>query len=124
MYGYSIYFWLQEDGKITGGTTYGKGSNMKGDVYISIRPGYDDDYIHENRHGVQILQGTQNRPVLEIEREAFIYQRIYNSTRINNIIENARIMEYQDKTRTYSNPDNRSLFYSLDDAIKYIYRDQ
>ena len=96
---------------------------MKGDVYISIRPGYDD-YIHENRNGVQIFQGTQNRPVLEIEREAFIYQRIYNSTRINNIIENARIMEYQDKTRTYSNPDNRSLFYSLDDAIKYIYRDQ
>lgn len=68
--------------------------------------------------------GNYNKPVLERERDAFVYQRIYNPSQVNDMIENARIIEYQDKTRPYSDPNKRPLFYSLDDAIKYIYKDQ
>lgn len=100
------------------------GKIVKGTVNIAIRPGYDDYIIHENRHGNQLLQGTFDRPVLEVEREAFIYQRVYNPSRIANIIENARATEYKDPNSPYFEPAKRPLFYGLDDAIKYIYRDQ
>jgi hypothetical protein len=63
---------------------------------INIRPGHDDFVIHEGRHANQLLAGTNNRPVLEVEREAFIYQRIYNPVGIENMIENAKRTEYND----------------------------
>ena len=106
---------IQEYGKITGGTTSGSGADMTGNVYITIRPSYDDFVIHENRHGNQILAGTDKRPVLEIEREAYIYQRIYNPMGIENMIEDA-------KKEQYSTPSSRPAYYSLDDAIKLIYK--
>lgn len=112
-----------ENGKITSGHITGSGTEMTGDVYISIRPGYDDYVIHEGRHCNQALQRTNHRPVLEIEREAFLYQKIYNAQGVYDLIENARILEYKDPTSKYSDPNNRPLFYDLDDAIKYIYKD-
>ncbi len=106
-------------------TTYADGTvniNAITSVTIYIRPGYDDYVIHENRHGNQFLSGTYNRPTLEVERDAFLYQQIYNPSKISNMIDNARIQEYRDPDRQYFNPDNRPAYYGLDDAIRYIYR--
>ena len=110
---------LEEDesGKITGGTTYGSGEDMTGDVYISIRPGNDSYVIHEDRHANQILNNTKNRPVLVREREAYLYQKIYAPTEIENLINKA-------KQEQYPNPSDRPEFYDLDNAIKYMYREE
>ena len=67
-----------EKGAIIGGETFGQGEKMTGNIYISIAAGNDDFVIHENRHINRRLHSTQNRPVLEVEKEAYLYQKIYN----------------------------------------------
>ena len=103
-----------EKGAITGGEIFGKGKEMTGNIYISIAAGYDDFVIHENRHINQIFNSTNNRPVLEVEREAYLYQEIYNPVRILQIMEGAKESQYPDRS-------TRPEYYSLDDAIKFLY---
>jgi hypothetical protein len=109
-------------GMVTGGTVYGSGEDMTGDIYVSVRPNYDDYYIHEDRHICQVLQGTQIRKLLDKERESYTYQGVFNPNRIIQLIENAKNLEYQDSNSQYYNPDYRPFNYGLDDAIKYIYK--
>ncbi|MDD3876017.1 MAG: hypothetical protein PHT69_05315 [Bacteroidales bacterium] len=94
----------REDGEIVGGN-----------VNIQIRPGHDEAVIHENRHGNQILEGTNTRPVLERERDAFIYQRIYNYSSVQENIDNTRIQKYGINEHMYRE------FWKLDDMINFLY---
>jgi hypothetical protein len=66
-----------------------KGQVVSGLITIQIVPGFDDYVVHENRHGNQFLEGTHNKPILQKEKDAFIYQRIYNPVRVDALIENA-----------------------------------
>ena len=87
---------------------------LKGNIYITVRAGKDDFVIHENRHGNQNLEGTQNRSNLEIEREAYQYQRIYDAPAVEKIIQNA-LLKFHPVIVTQPE------FYELDDAIKDMY---
>ena len=105
-----------EMGMVSGGTIYSDGDEMTGDIYVSIRPTYNDYFIHENRHVCQSLQHTDNRKLLEKERESYMYQGVINPERIIKLIENA-------KKEKYPSVNDQPFDYNLDDAIKYIYRD-
>ena len=87
----------------------------KGDIYITVRSGNDDFIIHENRHGNQILEKSNNRSELEIEREAYSFQRIYKYEAVEQFINDAL---------KYFHPDvsSRPAIYDLDDAIKDVYK--
>jgi hypothetical protein len=90
---------------------------VTGVVYIYIRPGHDETIIHENRHLNQILDGSHSRPLMEREREAFVYQRIYSPKSVNATIENARLQKYgRDMAQNMRK-------WTLDDMIKYLYGD-
>jgi len=94
----------------------GNGSEMTGYIYVSIRPGYSDFFIHEHRHVNRKLTRTNLSKTLDREREAYYYQSIINPEGVQKIIENARNIEY-------SSPQNRPFDYSLDDMIRFIYKD-
>ena len=87
----------------------------KGDIYITVRSGNDDFIIHENRHGNQILEKSNNRSELEIEREAYSFQRIYKYEAVEQFINDAL---------KYFHPDvsSRPAIYDLDAAIKDVYK--
>ena len=87
---------------------------LMGNIYITVRAGKDDFVIHENRHGNQNLERTQNRSELEIEREAYQYQRIYDASAVEKIIQDALI-------RFHPVIATQPEFYELDDAIKDMY---
>jgi hypothetical protein len=105
-----------DNGMVTGGTVNGSCEDMTGDIYVSVRPNYDDYYIHEDRHVCQILQGTHIRKLLDQERESYTYQGVFNPNRIIQLIENA-------KKQQYPSIQNQPFNYNLDDAIRYIYQD-
>ena len=106
-----------ENGKVLGdkSKTYGEGKEMTGVVYIAIRPGFDAFIIHENRHLNQHMSNNIDRPVFEIEKEAYIYQRIYSYDSVQSIIENAKKVQYPN---VLDRPD----YYDLDDAIRFLYK--
>ena len=103
-----------EKGAITGGETFGQGAEMTGDIYVSIVAGYTDFVIHENRHINQRLKTTHNRSVFEVEKEAYLYQKIYNPIRVQQIIDGAWKSQYPDRS-------TRPEYYSLDDTIRFLY---
>ena len=87
----------------------------KGDIYITVRSGNDDFIIHENRHGNQILEKSNNRSELEIEREAYSFQRIYKYEAVEQFINDA--LKY-----FHPGVSSRPAIYDLDDAIKDVYK--
>jgi hypothetical protein len=56
--------------------------------------------------------------VLEREREAYIYQRIYNYSSVQEIIKKARILKYGHEGAEMMPK------WTLDDMIKYLYKDK
>lgn len=91
-----------------------KGNEWYGDVYITVRKSHDDFVIHENRHGNQHLENSRNRPIFCLEREAFLYQQIYDASAIEEII-SAALKYFHPVISTQPE------FYGLEDAIRDMY---
>jgi hypothetical protein len=105
-----------EAGKLWGEKVdiYLKDDEWYGNIYITVREGYDDFVIHENRHGNQHLEKSWNRSTFKLEKEAFQYQRIYNADAVEQIIQKA--LEYFHPVIS-----TQPQFYDLDDAIMDMY---
>ncbi len=92
------------------------GEITTGIVTIVIRPGHDDAVVHENRHGRQIVSGDAKKlTVFEAEKDAFIYQQVYDYESVQGTINRAEEKQYPFKD--IPKPSN----YGLDDMIKFLY---
>jgi hypothetical protein len=61
---------------------------VSGEVTVVITPGRDDVVVHENRHGVQVLNATDaSRPVRTREYEAWKVQAKYDPARMNQLLD-------------------------------------
>jgi hypothetical protein len=93
-------------------------------VKINVRPGFLAIYIHENRHGNQILNNTsgfKNNSDLYDEIDCFNFQRIFDSDGVYNEILLCRDEEFAGKTRQEKELSYKYNNYTLEDAVKHLY---
>jgi hypothetical protein len=93
-------------------------------VKINVRPGYLSTYIHENRHGNQILNktsGFKRNSDLFDEIDCFNFQKIFDSDGVYNEILRCRDEEFAGKTIEEKQSSYKYYNYNLIDAVKHLY---
>ena len=108
-----------EDGVTGYGDSYvytnADGTASDGSVNIAVKPGRGDVIVHENRHAGQILEGRSQKPVLEKETDAFIYEQVYDYKAVQKVLNQVQTLKY-----SHLNKDLRPKV-TIQEMVKYLY---